>query len=216
MKMASSCSLAVSPSSLTPPSSIWSARLRAPTCTMKNSSRLVRHRAPTRLPPLGRRHPLNLNALRHHQAPAEPPDEPDLEQGPAGCRGNGTQQADLTIGAPELRAQHEAAPFLATAAGDREHQRPAAVSQRNLSLLQRHHRHLAILLHRARQRLALERLVQFLGALALADQQGAHVVVVAERTCQPLEPGPPATQRADLELLKRPGEPPAPNRKSVV
>ena len=40
--MASSCSLALSPSSLRSPTPIWIARLRAPIRTMKNSSRLVR------------------------------------------------------------------------------------------------------------------------------------------------------------------------------
>src|SRR5207249_1736631 len=49
-----------------------------------------------------------------------------------------------------------------------------------------------------------------------ADQQGAHVMVVAKRAHQPIEPGPPASQGADLELLKRPGEPAGPHRDDVI
>src|SRR5206468_12949637 len=41
-------------------------------------------------------------------------------------------------------------------------------------------------------------------------------MVVAKRAHQPIEPGPPATQGADLELLKRPGEPPGPHRDDVI
>src|SRR2546430_1789351 len=212
MRMASSCSCALSPSSLASLPPTCSACLRAPTWTMKNSSRLVRKiernrtrasRGTVASSASASTRPLNSSQLswllrKWSLAIDCSATERGGSRRPAMVHSRAITPGESTAIDSRGSPPHPPAP-------DGPHRPPPPGPRGVFPLLHPTPRPFAILLPGARAPFALQRAAQLLRPLELADQQRPPGVAVAERGHQPLEPGPPPAPRADLELLERAG-----------
>ena len=144
------------------------------------------------------------------------PGQPDLEDGPRGPRGRRTEQTDLAVRTPEMRAQHLATRILAVAAPDRQREGARVREHCHASLRHDDHRHLAAAARHLRQVFTFEIAEQLLGAIHFSHEQSTQAVPLLERPRDTLHPGSPSGELPQLQLLKRACQSPTADGHDVV
>ena len=165
---------------------------------------------------LAQRQPLQTAVAVGIPRAGDPAGQPDLEDRPRGPRGRRTEQADLAVRTPEMRAQNLATRILAVAAPDRQREGARVREHRHASLRHDDHRHLVAAARHLRQVFAFEIAEQLLGAIHFSHEQPTQAVPLLQRPRDTIHPGLPGGELSQLQLLKRPCQPPTADGHDVV